>query len=107
MTAKVPGIVSLVLALAAVLNFVLNACRIATIPVDEAAITATINGVVGLIGVIGTMWYNFNATDAAKVGQNIKDGIINGTIDLGKAQKLVTDAAKKAEALAKKPEITD
>lgn len=107
MQAKIPGIIGLIVALAAVLNFILNACGLPAIAVDEGAITGVVNGVVGFIGVLTTMWYNFGTTTAAKVGQNITDGIKDGTIDLGEAQKLINNATKKTVALINKPEVTD
>lgn len=100
MQAKIPGIVALVVAVLAVVNFIFAACGLPAIPVDESQITAVLTGVVGLIGVAGTMWHNFNATDASKVGQSIIDGIKDGSIDLGEAQKLITDAAEKATKVA-------
>lgn len=106
MKAKATGVVSLIVAVVAVINFVLAACGLPAIPVDESAITGVVAGLIGLAGVAGTMWTNFNGTTAAQVGQHITDGIKNGTIDLGEAQKLITDTAMQAKSICA-PEITD
>jgi SPP1 family holin len=91
------GIIAVIVAVAAVANFVLSACGIPVIPVDESAIAGVVNGLFALAGVAGTMWYNFNITEPAKVAQTVKDGILSGEISIDEAISITKDAVEKVK----------
>lgn len=97
MSVKPAGIVSLIVAVLAVVNYAFSAMGLPAIPVDENAIAAVINGIVGLVGVAGTVWYNFNMTNASKIGQAFTDGMKSGDIDLNEGRALITEAMEAAK----------
>lgn len=86
---KTTGIISLCMSVLALLNFVLNAAGLPSLQLDDQTVTGLVNGVVAVVGVLGCAWTNFNLTTPAKMAQNIKDGLKNGTIDVEKAGELL------------------
>jgi SPP1 family holin len=94
MKVKVSGIVSLILAVLALLNFILTAIGVSPIPVDASAVNAFVTTIFQIAGIIGIAWSNFNVTTAAQKGQALTDAIKDGAIDYNEADRLIRDVVK-------------
>lgn len=98
-TVTVSGVVSLILALLGVLNFTLSAIGITPVPVDAESINLFITTIFTLVGIIGTVWNNFNMTNAAKIGDTLVDKIKAGEIDYNQAEQLIRDLVETTNEL--------
>lgn len=94
---RVKAGVTIVVTLYALVNAGLNLAGYNTLPFTNEQVSATVFGVVGVIGTIYSWWKNQNITSASLAGQQLvdalkKEGVVNG-VSAAKSAALSAAAA--------------